>query len=80
MIKSAKKAMYSQINNSDITDEELMTTITGAEAMLNSRPLTYQSANSKETISPSSDSQLGAAGKLPQSRQRSGAVARSRSS
>ena len=48
MIKSAKKAMYSQINNSDITDEELMTTITGAEAMLNSRPLTYQSANSKD--------------------------------
>ena len=48
MIKSAKRAMYSQINESDITDEELITIITGAEAMLNSRPLTYQSANAKD--------------------------------
>jgi hypothetical protein len=48
MIKAAKKAMYSQISDTDITDEELITTITGAEAMLNSRPITYQSANPKD--------------------------------
>jgi hypothetical protein len=45
MIKAAKRAMYSQLKNADFTDEELLTAITGAEAMLNSRPITYRSAN-----------------------------------
>ena len=50
MIKSAKRAMYSQLSNADVTDEELLTVITGAEAMMNSRPLTYQSANCKDIV------------------------------
>ena len=45
MIKSAKKAIQAILGNADITDEELMTAINGAEALINSRPLTYQSAN-----------------------------------
>lgn len=45
MIKSAKKAIQAILGNADITDEELMTAIIGAEALINSRPLTYQSAN-----------------------------------
>jgi len=45
MIKSAKRAAYAILGTADVTDEELMTTFTGAEALINSRPLTYQSAN-----------------------------------
>ena len=45
MVKAAKKAIYAVLGNSDVTDEELITAITGAENLLNSRPLTYQSAN-----------------------------------
>ena len=45
MIKAAKKAINGILGNADITDEELMTAIVGAEGLINSRPLTYQSAN-----------------------------------
>ena len=45
MIKSAKKAITAIPGQADITDEELMTAIIGAEELINSRPLTYQSAN-----------------------------------
>ena len=45
MIKSAKKAIQAILGNADVTDEELMTAMIGAEALINSRPLTYQSAN-----------------------------------
>ena len=48
MIKSAKRAIYAILNNSDVTDEELMTAFTGAESLINSRPLTYQSAHLKD--------------------------------
>jgi len=51
MIKAAKRAMYSQLKDADFTDEELLTAITGAEAMLNSRPITYRSA-SPDDINP----------------------------
>ena len=50
MIKSAKKALNAILENADITDEELMTTLTGAEALVNSRPLTYQSAYPHDDI------------------------------
>ena len=50
MIKSAKKALNAILGNADITDEELMTALTGAEALVNSRPLTYQSANPHDDI------------------------------
>ncbi|CAC5373897.1 unnamed protein product [Mytilus coruscus] len=48
MIKSAKRAIYAILGNADINDEELLTSFTGAEALINSRPLTYQSADPKD--------------------------------
>ena len=45
MIKSAKRSLNAVLVNAEITDEELLTALTGAEALVNSRPLTYQSAN-----------------------------------
>ena len=43
MIKSAKKAIRGVIGNAEVTDEELLTAICGAESLLNSRPITYVS-------------------------------------
>ena len=45
MIKAAKRAIASILGNADITDEELVTAVVAAEALINSRPLTYQTAN-----------------------------------
>ena len=50
MIKAAKKAIVAILGNSDVTNEELMTAFTGAEALVNSWPLTYQSANPQDKI------------------------------
>ena len=50
MVKAAKKAIYAVLSSSDVTDEELITVVTGAESLLNSRPLTYQSANIKDDV------------------------------
>ena len=49
-IKAAKRAVNAVLGNADVTDEELTTAFTGAEALLNSRPLTYQSANPGDDI------------------------------
>ena len=51
MIKAAKRARYAILGNASVTDEELMTAFTGAEALINSRPLTYQSANPLDDVS-----------------------------
>ena len=45
LIKAAKRAMFHVLNKADLTDEELMTAMVGAEGLLNSRPITYQSSN-----------------------------------
>ena len=50
MIKAAKKAIYAVLNNADVNDEELSTVFVGVEALLNSRPLTYQTSNPKDTV------------------------------
>ncbi|PIK58104.1 hypothetical protein BSL78_04960 [Apostichopus japonicus] len=50
MIKSAKRAIYAILENADITDEELFSAIVGAEGLINSRPITYQSANTKDDV------------------------------
>ena len=50
MIKAAKKAILAILANADINDEELITAFTGAEALINSRPLTYQSANPEDNV------------------------------
>lgn len=48
MIKAAKRAITAILGNADITDEELLTAFIEAESLINSRPLTYQSANSED--------------------------------
>lgn len=48
MIKAAKKSIFAILGNAEVTDEELMTAFTGAEALINSRPLTYQSASPED--------------------------------
>ena len=50
MVKAAKKAIYAVLSSSEVTDEELITVCTGAESLLNSRPLTYQSADPKDDV------------------------------
>ena len=51
MIKSTKRAVYDQLKNADINDEELLSAFAGAEGLINSRPLTYQSADARD-VSP----------------------------
>ena len=57
MIKAAKRTIIAILGNADVTDEELMTAFTRAESLINSRPLTYQSANPDDTtpLTPKSD-------------------------
>ena len=50
MIKAAKKAIYGILGNADVTDEELMIAFTGAEGLIISRPLTFQSANPADDV------------------------------
>ena len=50
MIKAAKRALKAILMNANVSDEELMTAITGAESLLNSRPLTYQTANVDDDV------------------------------
>ena len=50
MIKAAKRAILAILANADINDKELITAFTGAEALINSRPLTYQSANPEDNM------------------------------
>ena len=50
MVKAVKKAIYAVLGSSDIMNEELTTVVAGAEGLLNSRPLTYQSADIKDEV------------------------------
>ena len=50
MITAVKRAIYRILSKADITDEEVSTAFTGAEDLLNSRPLTYQIADIKDDI------------------------------
>ena len=50
MIKAAKKAIKNILGNADINDEELMTAFVGAEGLINSRPLTYQSSHPADDV------------------------------
>ena len=47
MIKVTKKAIYAILRCADVTDEELLS---GAEGLLNSRPLTYQSIHPQDPV------------------------------
>ncbi|KAJ8018940.1 hypothetical protein HOLleu_42780 [Holothuria leucospilota] len=51
LIKAAKKAISAVVHKADITDKELLTVFTGVvEALLNYRPLTYQTADEHDDI------------------------------
>ena len=45
MIWAAKRALRGILGNASVTDEELVTAFSGAESLINSRPITYQSAS-----------------------------------
>ena len=45
LIKAAGRSMANVLSNADLTNEELMAAMVGAEALMNSRPITYQSSN-----------------------------------
>lgn len=46
----AKRAIQAILGTADVTDEELMTAMIGAEVLINSRLLTYQSANPADDV------------------------------
>ena len=50
MVKSAKRAIKAVLGNADVSDEELTTIFIGVENFLNSRPLTYQTANPEDNL------------------------------
>ena len=45
MIKPVIRTVYDQFKNPDINEEELLSAFAGTEGLINSRPLTYQSAD-----------------------------------
>ena len=48
LVKSAKRAISAILKNAEVTDEELLSAILGAEALMNSRPLSYMSADGRD--------------------------------
>ena len=50
MIKAAKRAIYAILRGADVNDEELMTAFSGAESLINSRPLTYQTSHPADIV------------------------------
>lgn len=52
MVKAVKKALYAVLGSNDVTDEELITACAGVESLINSRPLTYQSADQQDDVDP----------------------------
>ena len=50
MVKAAKKAIRNILGNADINDEELVTAFVGAEGLISSIPLTYQSSHPADDV------------------------------
>ena len=48
LIKSSRRAINAVFGNADITDKQILTAITGAEGLLNSRLLSHQSGDPKD--------------------------------
>lgn len=46
--------MFHVLSDTDLTDEELMTAMVGAEGLMNTRPITYQRSivDDPETLTP----------------------------
>ena len=51
MVKAAKKATYAVARERDVNNEELITVFAGVESLLNSRSLTYQSSDPRDSVS-----------------------------
>ena len=52
MVKTAKKATHAVvIRDRHVNDEELITVFAGVESLLNSRLLTYQSSDPRDSVS-----------------------------
>ena len=52
LIKAAKRSKVDVLNNADLTDEELLTAMVGAEGLMNSRPITYPNVDDPEPLTP----------------------------
>ena len=50
MIKPARRAIKAILANADVTDEELLTAIIGTKDLINSWPLTYQTADPSDNV------------------------------
>ena len=50
VIQSQKRAINAIMANAEVNDEELMTAIIGADALINYRPLTYQTADLSDDV------------------------------
>ena len=50
VIKTGKRAIMAILSKAGVTDEELMTAFMGAEASINSKPLTYRSVNPNDDV------------------------------
>ena len=50
LIKTSKKAIYAVLAGADINDEELMSAFSGAEEIVNSRPITYQTSDAADEL------------------------------
>jgi ribosomal protein S28E/S33 len=49
-VKAAKKALQAILHDAEVTDRELETALCGAEALMNSMPLTYQTAEGADDL------------------------------
>ena len=50
IVKASKKATYAVVQDRDVTVEELITVFAGVEYLLNSRPLTYQCSDPRDSV------------------------------
>ena len=50
MNKPAKRAIKAILGNANVTYEELLTAIIGAEDLINSKPLTYKTADPSDNV------------------------------
>ena len=50
MIKTPKRAIMAILSNAYVKDKKLMTAFCGAKALINTKPLMYQSADIKDTV------------------------------
>ena len=50
MLKATQKSTYAAVRDRDVTDEELITVFAGVEPLLNSRSMTYQRSDPRDSV------------------------------